>query len=387
MNILFLSSWYPTNENPNFGIFVKEHAHAIKSVGNEIIVLALVVSRDKKLYSSTVTDFIDEKGVRTVVIEIKSCFRDILYHLVHFQYLLILKTYNRKIAPTFNPDIIHSNVIFPAGILGNKFALSINKPHVITEHWSRINGLLKKPFIGKMTIKSYQEAARIFPVSDFLKQRLLELIPSLDSSKFQKIGNVIDSNTFYFKNKISAPDSIHFCAIATWANKKTPDKLPELFIEALSAIQLKTEKQIKLTMVGGGDRVEELKELSKKQPYKTEFVNYQTKDQINEILQNSDFFVHSSTIETFGVVIVEALMTGTPVICSNVGALPELVNETNGVLCNNTKEEWIKALRTAVDTKFQHKKIAEKIERKFSLKNIGAEFNSAYDQAIINKFN
>jgi L-malate glycosyltransferase len=378
MNILFLSSWYPTNENPNFGIFVKEHAHAIKSVGNEIIVLALVVSRDKKLYSSTVTDFIDEKGVRTVVIEIKSCFRDILYHLVHFQYLLILKTYNRKIAPTFNPDIIHSNVIFPAGILGNKFALSINKPHVITEHWSRINGLLKKPILGKMAIKSYQEAARIFPVSDFLKKRMLELIPSLDSSKFKKIGNVIDSNTFYFKKKISDPDSIHFCAIATWANKKTPDKLPELFIEALSAIQLKTQKQIKLTMVGGGDRVEELKELSKKQPYKTEFVNYQTKDQINEILQNSDFFVHSSTIETFGVVIVEALMTGTPVICSSVGALPELVNETNGVLCNNTKEEWVEGIEKAINKKFNLEDIAKNVLFTYNSKTIGKQILSVY---------
>jgi len=68
-------------------------------------------------------------------------------------------------------------------------------------------------------------------------------------------------------------------------------------------------------MIGGGDRVDELKKLCDQQPYKIEFLGYQTKEEIALILQNSDFLVHASTIETFGVVLVEAMMTGTPVIC------------------------------------------------------------------------
>lgn len=378
MKILFLSSWYPTPSNPNFGIFVKEHATAIQSSGNEIVVLAIVVSKGEKIWSKTEVDTIDENGIRTIIVEIKTRFRDVIYHAIPIQYCIAKNTLRRNILPYFTPDLIHSNVIFPAGIIGNRLAAYLKKPHIITEHWSRINDFLKKPLLSRLGINTYQNAAKILPVSEFLKERMIAVLPTINQKKYQVIPNVIDSKTFFYKGKTTNPDSIRFCAIATWANKKIPDKKPELFIEALVQLQTELKQTVMLTMIGGGDNVNELKELCEQKGLQTEFTGYLDKKEIVRHLQSADFFVHASTIETFGVVVAEALLCGTPVICSNVGALPELISESNGILCDNTVESWVRGLKKAISIQFDHAEISETVKSKFSRKTIGEKINDVY---------
>jgi len=380
MKILFISSWYPTPANPNFGVFIKEHAHAIKDAGNEIVVLALVIHQSQDNYSTKLTDVLDEVGVRTVIFEINTRFRDLIYHLVPFQSHLLKTLFKKQISSSFFPDIIHSNVIFPAGMIGDSLALTLKKPHIITEHWSRINGLLDKPILSGMAIRAYERAKRILPVSEFLKDRMESLLPSVDVLKYRIIGNVIDSQLFYYKEKEPLESCIRFCAVATWMNKKIPDKMPEMFIEALALLQKELKQTIVLTLIGGGDKVEELRQMCVDSHLKAELPGYKTKNEIARYLQSTDFFVHASTIETFGVVTAEALFCGTPVICSNVGALPELINDSNGILCENNVESWLSGIKKALSTTYKHYLIAEDIKTKFNLSNIGQEINSVYSE-------
>ena len=386
MNILFLTSWYPTSNNPNLGVFIKEHAHAISSAGNNVVVLAIVATRSDKIWSKIVTDSFDENGVRTITIELNSRFRDIVYHAIPIQYYFVKNAVKKLIADGFEPEIIHSNVIFPAGIIGNWLADRLKKPHIISEHWSRIKGFLSKPIFGRLAIKSYQNAIRILPVSIFLKKRMLDLIPTLDASRIQIVGNVIDSNIFNYKERSPFSETLHFCAVATWANKKVPDKIPELFIEALAKLQIEIKQSIRLTMIGGGDKIPELEALCSLKGLKVQFVGARTKNEIANYLQKSDYFVHASTIETFGVVVVEALLCGTPVICSNVGALPEIINESNGVLCENTVENWIEGIKRAIETNFQKNEIASDFKQKFSTLQIGEEINNVYNDVCKVRF-
>ena len=379
MKVLFISSWYPTPVNPNFGIFVKEHAKAINTTTTDLRVLAIVVQQADVFLKTSHREYIDESGIKTFEIIIQSKNRDLLYHLVPLQSLIAYYFFKKSIKPYFIPDIIHSNVIFPAGMIGDYFSRKLKKPHIITEHWSKIEGLLKKPYLSYLAKKSYQKANRILPVSQFLKGNILGLLPTLKSDKFVVIPNVISNEVFDFKEKTLKKDEIRFCAVATWTTKRNPDKKPELFIEALAEIQKKTQKKIKLTMVGNGNRVNELISLCKSVNLDADFVGIQTKNKISEILQKNDFFIHASTIETFGVVIVEALMTGTPVICSNVGALPELINETNGVLCENNVNDWIQGLEKIMNTDFDRKLIAESVKNRFSYERIGFDIASVYE--------
>jgi len=382
MNILFLSSWYPTKTNPNFGVFVKEHAHAIKTTGNEIIVLAIVIHRSKKIYSVTLSDNIDQAGVRTVLIELNTCFRDILYHAVPLQYCLIKSVFKKKILPDFNPDIVHSNVVFPAGIIGHWLSKSLKKPHVITEHWTRIHHFMQTPVISYWGKKAYEGATRILPVSFYLQQEIEPYLPGNHSDKFRIIGNVIDSDIFIYNEKQQLKTELKLCSIATWTYLKDPAKQPELLIQALSALQKEINQTILLTMIGGGDKVPELKKLCLAKSIKADFTGYLEKPEIANKLQDSDFFVHPTKVETFGVVVVEALLTGTPVVCSNVSALAELITPSNGILCENNVEDWVRGLKQAINSEFDRKQIAIDVKNKYDKKNIGIAINTVYQELI-----
>jgi len=385
MNILFLSSWYPSKKNPNFGIFIKEHAHAIHSVGNNIVVVSLIIMKGKHVFKCLNSEFKDEYGVRTIQIEINSIFKDFFYYLIFFQYFIVFRAVNTLIKSGFKPDIIHSNVIFSAGIMGSWLAGRFNVPHVITEHWSRIDNFMSKPFFSGWAKNAYLRSDTILPVSIFLKNKILNAIPALKEKYFQVIGNVVDSDTFKFMEKDKNSNEIHFCAIATWANKKQPDKLPEIFIDALSIFQKDTEKKIFLYMVGGGDKIPELKRLCIDKGLEAHFSGYISKTEIASYLQKSDFFIHASTIETFGIVVAESLLCGTPVICSNVGALPELIDDSNGVLCNNTIEDWITGLSVLTKTEYHLHLISDQIKGKLSVQSIGKQYTDIYSQFLLRR--
>jgi len=380
MKVLFISSWYPTPMNPNFGVFIKEHAHAIKNAGNDVVVLALVIQRSTDIYSTELTDVLDEVGVRTLTLEINTRYRDLVYHFVPFQSYLVKKLFYKQISSGFTPDLIHSNVIFPAGMIGDSLAKHLKKTHVITEHWSRIKGLLEKPVLSWMAIRAYERAVRILPVSNFLRDSMISILPSVASLKYRIVGNVIDSDLFYYKEKKKSDNTLRFCAVATWMNKKIPDKMPELFIEALALLQKELNQTIILTLIGGGDKLNELRQMCTDRHLKAELAGYQTKAEIAKYLQSADYFVHASTIETFGVVTAEALFCGTPVICSNVGALPELVNVSNGILCENNLESWLNGLKIALSTTYKHTLIAENIKAEFDVSSIGQKISSVYSE-------
>jgi alpha-1,3-rhamnosyl/mannosyltransferase len=63
----------------------------------------------------------------------------------------------------------------------------------------------------------------------------------------------------------------------------------------------------------------------------------------NGLLAMADALVFPSTYEGFGAPVIEAMRSGTPVICSNLGSLPEVVG-TAGLVCSLTTDEWVRAL-------------------------------------------
>ncbi len=381
MKVLFLTSWYPTDERPHFGLFVREHARAIQSAGHDVRIISVQLTRTKDLLKITHDNYQDEFGLNISLVSINSLLHDFLFYFFPLHNHLYLKTTHQFNYEGWNPDIIHANVVYPAGVAAKKISEKCHIPYIITEHWSRVGDMLKPPVIGGLIQKTYAEAAKITVVSEFLKNNIISLIPTLQEEKFSVIGNVVDTNTFQFSNEHNTKSNkLHFCAVATWNSKKEPDKLPELFIEALAKIKGSLTSPFKLTMIGGGDQVVKLKDLCDSYEIEAEFTRFINKAEIAAILQQTDYLLHASRIETFSIVVAEALSCGVPVVCSNVGALPELVNSSNGVLCENTVQNWIEAINSAVSMNFDRPGIADSFQNKFSKINIGKLFSETYKE-------
>ncbi len=367
MNILFVSYWYPTQQHPLKGIFIKKHAHAIASSGCNIKVLSLCIENSTDLYKKEVLNFKDEAGIDTVQILIRSRFYKFLHVLPFHQYRLLRREY-LHLKNTFEPHLIHSNVLYPAGILGHMLSKEFSKPHVITEHWSKVQKFMTKSLYASLGKKAYAKAAVITVVSDFLKGTLL---PYVEKEKVYRVPNVINNDVYSYKAKSIKDDVLVFTCVAHWHSPKRPD----LIFQALQKLSNNQPKKITLNVIGEGPLLNALKKSN--WSFETNYLGQRSPTELANTLQHSDYFLHASDVETFSVVIAEALCTGTPVLASNKGAIPELLNTANGVLCDNTKEAWEQGIDKLIGTSYDHQYIAEEAN-KFSEKMVGKSFRDLY---------
>lgn len=368
MNVLFIASWYPNSTNPLKGIFVRKHAEAIKRAGAEIEVLALTVGYSKRLLEKKVSRTKDENGIVTHLIEVNSRFYKLIHVDLLLQFSFLKKYFYKEVKPSFKPDVIHSNVLYPAAIMGYWLSKKENRPHLITEHWSKVDNFFSKSLYAKSGKKAYNTAKYVTAVSEFLAKSISKHFQSAD--KIKVIPNVVDTSIFSFKPK-SENSKLTFCCVAHWNGVKRPD----LIFNALEKFSKQSTKPILLNVIGEGVLLDELK--NRKWNFEIKYLGNLVRQQLADQLQATDYFLHASTMETFSIVIAEALATGTPVLASNAGAIPELLSSTNGLLCENTVESWSKGLEQLCRTKFDNSKIAQQAQN-FSLEKIGNRFLELY---------
>jgi len=116
-----------------------------------------------------------------------------------------------------------------------------------------------------------------------------------------------------------------------WAGRIVPIKNLEMLLDAAVLIE-KTRPGIKYLIAGDG----ELKEISQEHATKLKlknvhFLGYRT--DLPEIFKESDIFVLTSLNEGFGRVLVEAMACGLAIIATNVGGVPEIIEDrVNGLL-------------------------------------------------------
>jgi glycosyltransferase involved in cell wall biosynthesis len=109
------------------------------------------------------------------------------------------------------------------------------------------------------------------------------------------------------------------------------------------------------------------------------FLGTLSSKEIAEEMNSTNYFLHNSDYETFSVVCAEALMCGTPVIASNVGAIPEYLTDEMGILVNdNSVESWKKVILNSLEDNylFNNQNIALNAKKIFSKEVIGKKYNS-----------
>ena len=197
---------------------------------------------------------------------------------------------------------------------------------------------------------------KIIFVSNFQMQKHIE--DGYNKSKLQVITNPIDSSFYNSNIKIENKQNLIVFFGRISAEKNIP-----LLIEAFrELVDEERFREYKLLIIGNGDKKEECKKLAEKlfnnykyenKPY--EFIAHLSPIQLKEILNKAKISVLPSLwYETFGLSIVESILSGVVPLSSNIGALKE-TNKLGGLhfKLNSTQDLYV-VLKETLDHYHQY---------------------------------
>jgi L-malate glycosyltransferase len=372
--VLFMSFWNPTAQHPQQGIFILEQAVAICDLHNNIIFLEVNVLPSDSLFLKKTIEESAFHNNRKITINLYTRLWK-FYYVNPWLLARILYRIIKSPGYKINPAIIHSNVIHPCGVAGYILAGKMNAKLIISEHWTKIEKFLNRPVYKRIALKAYRESVAVICVSKFLSNLI---ISKTGQNNVIVIPNIINSQLFKYIPKPHTDSGINMMCVASWR----PPKRLDLIFDALCSFAIETHIEINLRVVGNGPQVEKLKNIEPPENLHIAWLGYKTKQDLAALLQSTHVFMHASDIETFSIVTAEALSTGTPVLISNNSALPELIDENNGILVENDTTSWKEGIRKIVAKKYDYETISKNNRNKYSPEIVGNSIICVYDKVF-----
>lgn len=239
-------------------------------------------------------------------------------------------------------------------ILGLKISLAF---HTDLPNYIKIysKDLELESMTWKMLIKLSENVDCCFAPSHYYSEILIKKGISPSKIKIFKRGVDLSSfspsykNDTYWKNKLGIKG---ISKVILYVGRISKEKNLELFLKIATHFPKET-----FIIVGDGPYREELE---KNKPENVFFIGYLRDRELSQAYASSDIFLFPSETETYGLVILEAMASGLPVLVSSRGASKEhLTNEIEGFVCNNL-QEYLDKLNLLLSNKEIYVKMRER---------------------------
>ena len=106
-------------------------------------------------------------------------------------------------------------------------------------------------------------------------------------------------------------------------------------------------------------------------------------DVISKYYSSADFFIQGSLEETFSQTPLESMACGTPVVSFPCSGANDLINENNGVVCEDfTVDALVNGIKTAMSREYHPKTIREDVIHRFSYDKIAQQYIELYKKVL-----
>lgn len=230
-------------------------------------------------------------------------------------------------------DIIHAHdwlVAYASKVL--KYSYDI--PLITTIHateYGRNNGIYTdiQRTINNIETWLVHESNRIIVNSNYMKDELVSIY-NVDSNKISIISNGVDLNKFdniYYDSNFKKRYAAQNEKIVFFVGRLVNEKGVQILLNAIPKI-LSNYRDVKFVIAGKGPCLNNLIEICQKLNIKDKvyITGFVSEEVLLKLYKCSDIAVFPSTYEPFGIVALEGMVAGIPVVVSDTGGLNEIVN-------------------------------------------------------------
>jgi len=380
MHILLIPSWYPNTYNLLYGIYIKEQAEALSKYGVKVGVLSieeinlLQIWKQKKLDFGYRLDVLNDVATYSTQYPVPPKLHWIRRKIKLYVFKKMFQSY---IEENGLPDMIHLHT-FIVGELAMWIKETYGVPYVVTEHFTGFSREI-------ISASDMNRARKVFTYSSCniaVSNEFKNLLEEKTAQDFIYIPNIVNTDFFTLK-PLQNREEFYFLNIAFLDKKKNQTMLIKAFHRAFGK-----QKNIKLIIAGDGPEFKVLEKLIWNLDLGSQVSLYgkASRDEVKKLLHNSDAFVLSSEYETFGVVLIEAMSCGLPVLATKCGG-PEsiVINNTLGMLSDIKEEALVEKLVLMLKNKehFDSKLIRDAAEKTFSERVVVSQLKKIYQDILI----
>lgn len=383
MKVVWLASWFPTEDNPLSGDFIERHAKAA-SLYTPVHVFHVSRTKQRNIKSGPVKKNYESYPQLTVnryyykILPIPgSSFISYCYSL-----LLYAKLVRRFIKENGKPDLIHVHVTLRCGLTALFFKFFYQIPFIVTEHFAGfmpeakqfVRGNPIKDFFMKMILKN---SSAVTAVSKALGNALQQ---KFSVNNIICVPNVVDTNIFFPVKKIETNGPKIFLHVSTL----TPQKNPGQMLKAFALLKHEFADNFFLWIVGPPSQ--HLVELSKQlNIYNCVTWHEETSQQnLARLMQKADALVLYSIFESFGCVNIEAMACGLPVIVSDLPVFREYFHEgvTAYFAQGESPYQLASTLHTFIKSPTISRETVSQYAFPFNYQNVGAQIHDVYCEVL-----
>ena len=297
---------------------------AKQSIYNQLVTHLSKSGIDQKIYVPVRTKAEIDKNRNSELLNVEYQYSFILNKLDRLNYFgKISKTFKDLLAhfDVSKVELVHAHFLFSDGGIAYELYKRHQIPYIVAVRNTDLNAFFKYFIhLRKHALAILEHASQIIFLSEAYRFQLFDnYIPHHLKENFQKKSKIIPNgiNKYWFTNEYFRVASEIDPHIILYVGDFTKNKNIQIIIQAVNQL-IKQGETLKLQIVGGGgDYDAVIRKLASRYTNWIELVDRISDiEKLKSIYRNADIFVMPSKYETFGLVYIEAMSQGMPVIYS-----------------------------------------------------------------------